>query len=416
MNNTELRPTGGFLGVYGTVTLREAEIVSMDTNDVYYLDGPSEVMVRPAPPEPIRKYIGINKWYLRDANWSPDFPTAVQVMERFYREEAAVIGEPAPEVHGIIAFTPEVVADALRIIGPITVEGKTFDADGFTDQLEFEVERGFALEGIPAFARKDIIGVMMDELVDRMMALPLSDLLAVLESVEKNFAESHAVVFMKDEAVQSYILMNDWGGELRDAEMDYLSVIDANLASLKSDPMVDRSIRYSIRLNDEGDFVGHVSIKYDHHGGFDWKTTRYRTYTRVYVPAGSELLEVRGAMFDDRLKDPAGRPGSADTYEELGRTAFGAFISIEPGESGTLEFVYLLPTLVADGLDDGNYALTVEKQSGTAGHGLTLDLDFGKNLTDAAPAENPSEWGDSSYRYTTDLRIDREFRVETEGN
>jgi hypothetical protein len=416
MNNTEMRPTGGFLGVYGTVTLRDAEIVSMDTSDVYRLDGPSELLYRPAPPEPIRKYIGINKWYLRDANWSPDFPTSAQVMEKFYLEEAAAIGERTQEIDGIIAITPKVAADMLRITGPVTVQDKTFDAEGFTDQLEFAVERGFVAEGIPSFARKDIIGVLMGEMVDRIMAMPLADLFRVLQSVERNFEESHAVAYMKDAGLQSYVLDKDWGGKMGDVDSDYLSVIDANLASLKSDPAVDRSIRYSVYLNDKGDYEGHVAITYDHRGDFDWKTTRYRTYTRVYVPAGSELLSVEGAMVDDRLKDPARRPGTADTYDELDRTAFGAFISIEPGERGTLEFRYLLPTLVADALDDGNYALTVEKQPGTAGHGLTLDLDFDKNLTNAAPAEESSEWGDNSYRYSTDLRIDREFSVETEGN
>lgn len=416
MNNTELRPTGGFLGVYGTLTVRDAEIVSMDTNDVYYLDGPSEVMARPAPPKPIREYIGIHKWYLRDANWSPDFPTSAQVMEKFYLEEAAVIGADTRAIDGIIAFTPEVAADVLRIIGPITVEGKTFDADGFTDQLEFAVERGFVEEGIPFFARKDIIGVLMDEMVDRVMSLPLEDLFLVLQSAEDNFEESHAVAWMKDPQVQSLILDRDWGGQLREVTGDYLSVIDANLASLKSDPAVDRSISYRVYLNEKGDYEARVAVTYDHRGGFDWKTTRYRTYTRVYVPAGSELLSVEGAMVNDKLKDPARRPGTADTYDELGRTAFGAFISIEPGETRTLEFRYLLPTLVADAIDDGNYSLTVEKQPGTTGHGLTLDLNFGKKLTDAAPAEDSSEWGDGRYRYSTDLRVDREFTVETEGN
>ncbi|MEA3248743.1 MAG: DUF4012 domain-containing protein [Patescibacteria group bacterium] len=416
MNNTEMRPTGGFLGVYGTVTVRDAELISMDTNDVYYLDGPSEGLDRPPPPEPIRRYIGIDKWYLRDANWSPDFPTSARVMERFYLEEAAVVGEDTSEIDGIIGVTPEVAADVLRIIGPVTVEGKTFEADGFTDQLEFEVEQGFALEGIPHFARKDIIGVLMQEMFDRVTSLSFGDLLRVAKSAEQNLEEAHAVAYMKDQRAQDFILQKDWGGRLRPVEHDYVSVIDANLASLKSDPAVDRRIRYSVYLNDEGDYEARVAVTYDHHGGFDWKTTRYRTYTRVYVPVGSVLLSVEGAMMDDHLKDPARRPGTADTYDELDRTAFGAFISIEPGESGTLEFRYLLPTLVADAIDDGNYALTVEKQPGTTGHGLTLELDFGKKLTDAAPAEDPAEWGDGAYRYSTDLRIDREFSVETEGN
>ncbi len=416
MNNTELRPTGGFLGVYGLVTMRDAEIIELDTNDVYYLDGPSEALARPAPPEPIRKYIRIDKWYLRDANWSPDFPTSAQVMERFYMEEAAVIGEDTRPIDGIIAVTPEVAADILRIIGPITVQGKTFDADGFTDQLEFAVERDFVTEGIPFFARKDIIGVLMEEMIDRLSSLPLADLLSVVRSVGRNFDESQAMAWMKDRELQAYLLKKDWAGAMRPVTGDYLSVIDANLAALKSDPAIDRSIYYSVYPGVDGSYEARVDITYEHNGSFDWKTTRYRTYTRIYVPRGSELLSVEGAMIDDKLRDPARRPGAADTYEELDRTAFGAFISIEPGETRTLEFRYLLPPSVTRIIDAGDYRLTVEKQPGTTGHGLTLELDFGKKLTNAVPAEEPSEWGDEVYRYSTDLRIDREFTVDTEGN
>jgi hypothetical protein len=416
MNNTELRPTGGFLGVYGTVTVRDAEIISMDSSDVYRLDGPSESAYRPAPPAPIQKYIRIDKWYLRDANWSPDFPTSAEVMERFYHEEAAYIGEDVPEIDGIIAFTPEVVSDVLRIVGPVTVQEKTFSADDFTAQLEYVVERGFVEDGTPFFARKDIIGVLMDELIDRVTSLSLTDLFRVVNSVENNFEESHAVAYMKDSAMQEFVLTNDWGGEMRPVAVDYISVIDANLAALKSDHAIDRSIRYGLFPAGDGGYEAQVSITYDHHGSFDWKTTRYRTYTRVYVPSGSELISVEGSLMDDKLRNPAGLPGEVDTYQELDRTAFGTFTSVEPGTTGTLSFRYRLPSSVASAIASGRYVLTVEKQPGTEAHGLTLDLDFGKKLTDAAPAEDPSEWGDDTFRYSTNLLVDRDFSVEMGGN
>ncbi|OIO51787.1 MAG: hypothetical protein AUJ19_03625 [Parcubacteria group bacterium CG1_02_58_44] len=409
-NNSELRPTGGFLGVYGLVEVMDGSLVSTTVDDVYALDGPSESTERPVPPEPIRRYINIDKWYLRDANWSPDFPTSAEVMERFFHEESVVVGSDPGELDGIVALTPELASDLLRIVGPVSVDGKTFTAENLVDQLEFEVERNYIAEGIPFHARKGIVGDLTDELLARLTALPLLDQLAVLEAVEANLAESQVLFWFHDSELERFVLDRDWGGRLSDTTGDYVSVIDANLASYKSDPVVLRTVGYSIRPSGDR-FEAAVSVTYDHHGQFDWKTTRYRTYARVYVPAGAELLGVDGAMYDDRLKDPARRPGQVDVYSESGRTVLGAFISVEPKEKRTLTFRYLLPESVTDQIEAGEYSLYFEKQPGTVAYGLTLDLDFGKNLTSASPAEDPSEFGDSHFIYGTDLRLDRSFGI-----
>ncbi|KPJ85101.1 hypothetical protein AMJ57_04355 [Parcubacteria bacterium SG8_24] len=412
-NNTELRPTGGFLGVYGVLRVKDGELLSVDTDDIYALDGPSESADRPVPPDPIRKYIGIDKWYLRDANWSPDFTEAAEVMESFYVEEAQVVGGdlPAGGFDGIIAVTPKVASDVLGLIGPVTIDDRTFDADNLVDELEFQVERGFASEGIPMSERKDIVGHLFREMIDRVSSLSLQEIVAAIGLVHRNLEESHILINLKDPVLQRVALEQDWGGRLRTVRGDYLMVVDANLASLKSDPAVERRIAYLLLPDGTGGLVGQVEMTYSHHGGFDWKTTRYRTYTRVYLPAGSSLLSVEGAMENDRLKDPAGRPGQADVYTELGRTAFGAFISIEPGETRTLTFRFRPSPEVMSQLGTGRYILDVEKQPGTEAHGLTLDLDFGMNLTDADPVEERSDWGDTRYRQVTDLREDRHFEV-----
>jgi hypothetical protein len=90
---------------------------------------------------------------------------------------------------------------------------------------------------------------------------------------------------------------------------------------------------------------------------------------------------------------------------------FGGFISVEPGETRTLAVEYRLPGAVARSIQNGQYVLDVRKQLGTLAHGLTLDLDFGKNVTRATPPEDSKDWGDGRYRLSTDLRLDREFSI-----
>ena len=191
---------------------------------------------------------------------------------------------------------------------------------------------------------------------------------------------------------------------------DSLMVVDANLASLKTDIVVDRSIVYTLSPASDG-YVAKVTIKYKNRGGFSWKTTRYRNYVRVFVPAGSELVASSGAMLNDKILDPQRLPSQIDVIDELGRRSFGAFVSVEPGETRQLEISYRLPALVATRIKLGSYSLYVQKQPGLVAVPLTIDLDFGKKVTVASPPELPARFGDNKYSFSTDLRLDRQFEV-----
>lgn len=412
-NNTELRPTGGFLGTYALITVQDAAVTAVETKDVYSLDGPNEQTARPAPPEPLRRYIGIDKWYLRDANWSPDFSVAAPLMARFFREEAAVaLGKDrAPAIDGVVAVTPELASAVMRVVGPVSVDGTTFDSHNLTEVLEYQVEKAFAEKGVPFHARKDILARLVDEVSRRIGSLSVADMGGLVTVVQQALDEKHLLIWSEDPAVQRLVAERRWAGALRPARGDYLLAVDANLASLKTDAVMVRSMEYSFKPETDRTYVGTVRLKYANGGRFDWKTTRYRTYARVYLPPGTTFLGVSGAMQDDKLKDPARRPGTADVSDELDRRVFGAFISIEPGESRVLEFRFRLAAAVAEAIRSGKYVLDVDKQAGTVANGLTLDLDFGKKLKAAEPPEKREEFGDSRYRLTTDLRVDRSFQV-----
>lgn len=236
-NNTELRPTGGFLGLYGLVTVKDGQLASLRTNDVYALDGPSEKTPRPAPPAPLRAYLGVDRWFLRDANWSPDFTVASSVMTQFYKEEAtAAYGSSAiTDIDGVLAFTPSFAADILRATGPVTVDGETFDADNLVDALEFQVERAFRTQGVPASQRKGIVGDLAKEVINRLSTMSLPQLLAVAATAGRDLDEKQMLLSMNEPQLEAMILARGWGGALRPVDDDYVAVVDANLASLKSD-------------------------------------------------------------------------------------------------------------------------------------------------------------------------------------
>lgn len=421
-NNTEMRPAGGFIGTYGILKVADGEIVEFDTHDIYAIDGPSEDFLAVTPPPPIHQYLKVDNWYMRDSNWSPDFPTSAEKALWFYSEEASGIaayrGAPIPNAplvnfNGVISINPTVVADLLGIVGSISVDGQTFTKENLIDLLEYQVEVAFLSEGIPRAQRKEIIAVLADQLMDRLFNLPANQWLDVIGIFEDRLEDKHILIYETDPDIQDALANQNWAGEVVETDNDYVMVVDANLASLKTDPFVERNITYSVSENENDDLVAEVKIHYKNTATFTWKTTRYRTYTRVYTPEGSELMSATGHLRDDRLANPNLEPGGVDIYDELGKTVFGAFTSIEPGAEGELVFTYKLPENISKEVrNNGSYNLYFQKQAGTPGYGLTLVLEFDKNLKQATPSENETDWGDNKYYMETDLVLDREFDIE----
>ncbi|MDW8103342.1 MAG: DUF4012 domain-containing protein, partial [Anaerolineae bacterium] len=116
-NEDELRPTGGFLTGVGEVRLQNGRLVSMTFRDSYAADDFS--LPYPDPPEPLRRYMGIDLWVLRDSNWSPDFPTAARQAVALYRPGYKV------SVDGVIALDQYALQELVGVLGPLTVEGET---------------------------------------------------------------------------------------------------------------------------------------------------------------------------------------------------------------------------------------------------------------------------------------------------
>jgi hypothetical protein len=404
-NNTELRPTGGFIGTVGTVTIDAAAASNLTVKDVYALDANAKD-ANTAPPMPLVKYLSVQKRYLRDANWSPDFPTAAQ-------EAAAIYGLESgnAKFDGVLAIDPSLAVDLLKIVGNITIGSSTFRPDNVTDEIEYQVEKGFDKKGLPVAQRKDILITLAGEVFARVMALPSDRWQLAVDSFVRALDEKHMLIASFDPTVAGFAASRNWDGALRAPANDFLMVVDANLAALKTDSVVSRTINYSFKTEGNG-LTATVKLAYANHGGFSWKTTRYRDYARIFVPPGSELVSSSGAMANDKILDPKRTPGKVDVVDELGLRSFGAFVSVEPGETRELVFTYKLPVSIVSAANGGYYRLNVQKQSGTFATPLTLSLNFGKKVASAEPAEPRENWGDGSYNVSTDLIIDREFKVE----
>lgn len=369
-NSAELRPTGGFWGSYGLLKVANGKIISLTVDDIYHLD--AKLQDLPAPPAPLKKYLQVEKWYLRDANWSPDFAEAAQLGQKLYHQ--AMPGS-AP-LAGVIAITPQLVEDLLAYLGPIVLDGQSYSRENFIEELQLEVEKNYQTKNIPAWNRKDILQVLADKFLEKLPSsvVTFADTAALVDIIRNNLAQKNIIMYFNEPKPQAIVRKNNWGGLINPNFDDYLAVIDSNLASFKTDQYIERKLTYVVEQENPASaasaLIATLTINYSHRGNFDWKTTRYRTYTRVYVPPDSQLLFSAGAMDNDRSSEP----GQVDIYHEFGKTVFGAFIAVEPQQGGSLIFRYRLPAGIRRSLQNGQYRLLWQKQAGVENQSIELNI------------------------------------------
>ena len=397
-NNTEMRPTGGFIGTYGILVITDGEIQSFTTDNVYNLDKTSEGLLFIDPPWQLTRYNDVHQWFLRDSNWSPDFPTSARQAIDFYRLEGG-----KESLDGVIAITPTLIASLLSLTGPITVDGIEFTGENFVETLQYQVEQGYLRQEIPEEERKDIVGDLSNILMEKLFALPREKWQLLWSTIAINLAEKHALIYTTDSYIQNRIVDQNWSGSIPVIDSDFLMVIDANLASLKSDPVVERTISYDVTLVDKSP-TSTLTIQYTNTGTYSWKTTRYRTYTRVYVPDGATLLSSSGAMVDCKNESD----GDIEVTHEFGKTVFGAFVCTEVGETESLSLTYQLPSTF---IKDETYKLHIQKQPGTTAHALHVTIQTPRKPDLVQPLDSVTAVTENGVTLSMPLIQDRNISV-----
>lgn len=421
-NNRELRPTGGFIGTYGIVELADGEIARFDTDNIYNLDNPAADHVTEPSPEPISRHTTTQNWLMRNINWSPDFPTTAKKAEEKYFEELEIAPETnalaVDSVDGVIAVTPTFIESLLTLTGPITVGGLTFDEENLFETLQHQVEFAYYEQGISDADRKEIVGDLASKLMDELFALEKSQFPELWTTFVNNVDQKQILIYLDDPITQRLVVEQNWAGEMKPYTGDFLMFVDANLAALKTDNVMERELTYNVTQED-GTYYGEARMLYRNTAfGIDGFHTRYRTHTRIYLPQGAELVGHSGFLTGDKLQN--GQPTDPEVYDEtferddgttVTYTVVAGFIAIEPKNEGTLQIKYKLPNSVGTQIDRGEYELYVQKQAGTVAHTLRTSIDVGRSIKKGLPNDAFSIENDNKAVFDTTLLTDREISV-----
>ncbi len=357
-NEAEIRPTGGFMGSFAVMDIKNGKIenIEIPPGGSYDLQGQLSVLVE--PPTPL--LLSNKKWEFQDANWFPDFKESAEKTLWFYRHSRNIT------LDGVIAINSSVLQRLLSLVGPLEDEKRGLELTEKTALISIQsiVETGpEKKENKP----KQILTDLTPKFLDSIFALDPKNTLPLLFNLNEALEQKEIQVYFTSPYVQSSVEKFGWGGRITQTPegKDYLMVINTNIQGQKSDAQIKQKIQHQTMIEKDGSIINSITITRTHRGTYQqnlYDQTNI-SYIRLYTPRGSELITAHGFTWPDEkyFRAPAKGASKDETLalveeelgfhndsgtritNEFGKTAFGNWVITEPGTISTVQFIYRLP-------------------------------------------------------------------------
>ena len=435
-NDDEIRATGGFISGVGLLRVDQGRILELNFQDSYAVDDLSQPHAE--PPLPLRDHMWAQIWLLRDANWSPDFPTTAQAAAQIYQQDQGVA------VDGVIAIDQQAVRLVVGALGSLRLE--EYEESVTADNV-IQLARQYWASPLGAESlgeegagdwwthRKDFMGMLMQATLAELEGeIAPAEAIELAQAIRRGMEERHILIWLDDPTVAELLREAGWDGTILATDGDYLMVVDTNMGFNKVNPNVDETINYRVTIDEGGNVRAVATLTYHNRSTreveecvqearydltYEGMMNRcYWDYLRLYIPDGAKLIEATrnplppGSLYR-QLSGAGEGTGEPDIGpSEKGKEVFGTFFVVPPQESKEVRFAYDLPPGILESTGDGyHYSLLIQKQAGTMALPVqvTVELPPGAELVAAEPEPNAVEG--NTLRYQLSLATDRRLEV-----
>lgn len=435
-NSTELRPTGGFVGSYALVTFDSGRLLSYKVNDIYAADG--QLKGRVPPPDEILHYLGQPSWYMRDANFSPDWPLSASRLAWFLEKST---GET---VDGVIAVNLPLVQKILAATGPLTIPdfNDTVSAEAFYHKAQFAAEINF----FPGSTqKKDYLGAVAAALLQHLLEGQNANRLLLAKAILEGLQQKDLLFSFNNDQIQNAVSLNNWGGEIAGTNCAHpqnncLLIVEANFGANKANYFLKRSLSIKHAIGKAGDVEVNVTINFHNNSPTDtWPGGHYRNYLRFLVPSSSQFItlsqsddktpQLSSTLTADILSQVPKNQFLVFKTPELTRqypyaattpvSSYGVFVTIPPRGNLSVNFAYRPPVKIDFLKKQVTYDFFLRKQPGLASDPVAITLDFpsflSPKITDSTTPVPPLATPQALV-YNTNLAQDRQFTVKFQIN
>jgi hypothetical protein len=310
LDSAELRPSGGFTGQYGVISVDNGRTGPFGLRDVALLDyaGNGVELGRQAPPQ-YSSWMNFGNWGLRDSNLSGDYPTTARMSMQVFQEEG---GGP---VDGDISFTPAFIGHILDVTGPIRVAeyNETITSKNLEQRLHYYQQdyNAIAVEHQKTndnshSARKAFTSLLGKLLLDKVRHLSTTQLLTVIKNAAKDIQSRDLEIYLSNPQAEQWLVDHGYSGATDNfTKQDGFTVVQSNISISKASQYVHTTEHDDVMLDAQGGARHNLTItlNYQQTGpvyGFD----TYADYIRVYVPQSARFLSGDGFDTGQALCQP----------------------------------------------------------------------------------------------------------------
>ncbi len=364
-NDTEARPTGGFIGSLMIMDINDGLVTRADFHDVYQYDGQlNEEIDAPEEIASITK-----NWRLRDSNYSPDFAISAEKAAWFLQKSKG------PSVDTVIAINQSAVSELLAQLGPIKVSPlkSELTADNFQMMLGYLIESKYFGPDNPKIILQKTIEAFKEKL------LQAEDPSLLLNTLVKLVKDQKILFYSRDTDIQALFdqfNLTPHQAKLQPGE-DYLQVLATSIGGNKSDLYMTQNITHTTFVNSDGAINDELTITRRHNWtgaelkryedelkkfGFSGDMPEYlqnilgksdnKAMVKVYVPLGVTLENTQGLATDQVIV-------RSDT--DLQKSYFLFPMQVTAGGEQTITLRYKLPNVLKLAPAD-LYRFTAQKQ------------------------------------------------------
>lgn len=389
-NNMELRPGGGFIGSYATVDILNGKVGKFEIHDVYDADGKLTVHIE--PPFALRRYVGIQHWFMRDSNYNIDFIRNAQKVSEFLELET---GE---KIDGVIAIDIDFLKSLISIFGPLYIPDykETITTQNFYLLTETHAEKNF----FPGSTqKKDFLRAVYNALEAKIFTSNNVPLSLLLNNLSDTIKQKHFLIAFPGKEIQAVFTANNLSGSLSDNRqkedkkfLDYLGINEANLGLNKANYYLTRKIDQVVNIDEKGNVREAIMITYENTSSKESPFGGdYKNYLRFILPENAvlEAVAVNGVMIPTTEAitkvNEYTRKGfippsqlEIEKSQEEGKTVYGFLTIIPMLTSQKISITYSLNGVLNPAKPAMDYDLYLFKQPGTGIDSYSLSLTYPK--------------------------------------
>ena len=310
LDKEELRPSGGFTGDYGVLSITNGKIDpftlkfadNLDYN-YFYACGCGGNQHAPAQ----YGWWPVTSFGLRDSNLSADFPTTAKL------NIGLVAREGAGAMDGVVQFTTTAIAHVLRVTGPVQIP--VFNETVTADNLEAEIyyyqdtpagiakqQQLFPQDASSSDNRKHFLSSLASVIQDQLKHLPTSEMLPLAKQALDDMKSKDLQIYVSNSQIENQLLTMHAAGAIdTQPNVDGYPMVQANVSYSKGTPCVQIAQNDDVTLDNQGGATHRLTMTFynnwncNPYSGY----TTYHDYVRIYTPPQARLA--RGTGFDTGL-------------------------------------------------------------------------------------------------------------------